>query len=62
MNIPNLPMQLMAITDAGGANAYFNSEICQLLVTEGNAIAERLRAYYMTSSIANQLKRKSIKF
>lgn len=56
MNIPNLPMQIMAITDSGSANAFFNSELSQLLMTEGNAIADRLRAYYMTSAIGNQIK------
>ena len=56
MNIPNLPMQLLAITDNGGANAFFNSELCQSLITEGNAVADKLCAHFMPSSIGNQLK------
>ncbi|XP_037027323.1 rho GTPase-activating protein 190 isoform X6 [Bradysia coprophila] len=56
MNIPNLPMQLLAITDNGGANAFFNNDLCQMLITEGNAIADKLRAHFMTSAIGNQLK------
>lgn len=56
MNIPNLPMQLMAITDSGGANAFFNNEMCQMLITEGNAVADKLRAHFMTSAGGSQLK------
>ncbi|XP_055303733.1 rho GTPase-activating protein 190 isoform X29 [Sitodiplosis mosellana] len=56
MNIPNLPMQLIAITDNGGANAFFNNELCQMLITEGNSVAEKLRAHFMTSAGGNQLK------
>ncbi|XP_059615370.1 rho GTPase-activating protein 190 isoform X2 [Phlebotomus argentipes] len=59
MNIPNLPMQIMAITSEGGsASAFFNNEMCQMLMTEGNAIADRLRAHFMTSATGNQLKSK----
>lgn len=58
MNIPNLPMQIMAITDNGGATAFFNNELSQMLITEGNAVADRLRAHFMTSAIGSQLKRK----
>lgn len=56
MNIPNLPMQLMAITDSGGANAFFNNDLCQMLITEGNAVADKLRAHFMTSAGGTQLK------
>lgn len=54
MNIPNLPMQILAITDSASANAFFNNEVCQLLITEGNSIADRLRAHFMTSPTGNQ--------
>lgn len=60
MNIPNLPMQLLAITDSGGANAFFNNDLCQMLITEGNSVADKLRAHFMTSAIGNQLKCKYI--
>uniref|UniRef100_A0A7G3AVT8 Putative rho gtpase-activating protein 5 n=1 Tax=Lutzomyia longipalpis TaxID=7200 RepID=A0A7G3AVT8_LUTLO len=57
MNIPNLPMQIMAMTtESGSASAFFNNEMCQLLMTEGNATADRLRAHFMTSATGNQLK------
>lgn len=49
-------MQLIAITDNGGANAFFNNELCQILITEGNTVAEKLRAHFMTSAGGNQLK------
>lgn len=56
MNIPNLPMQLMAITDSGTANSFFNNDLCQMLITEGNSVADKLHAHFMTSGSGNQLK------
>ncbi|XP_048511915.1 rho GTPase-activating protein 190 isoform X2 [Athalia rosae] len=56
MNIPNLPIQIMAVTDTGGANAFFNSDLSHLLITEGNAIADRLQAHFMTSASSCQQK------
>ncbi|XP_044740901.1 rho GTPase-activating protein 190 isoform X2 [Chrysoperla carnea] len=56
MNIPNLPIQIMAVTDSGGANAFFNSDLSHLLITEGNATADRLHAHFMTSSANTQQK------
>ncbi len=49
MNIPNLPMQIAAITEPGGVSAFFNNEICQILITEGNSIADKLRAHFVTA-------------
>ncbi|XP_043283460.1 rho GTPase-activating protein 190 isoform X5 [Venturia canescens] len=56
MNIPNLPIQIMAVTDTGGANAFFSSELSHLLITEGNATADRLQAHFMTSASSCQQK------
>lgn len=53
MNIPNLPMQIVAITEPGGVNMFFSNEICQILITEGNAIADKLRAHFITSTDEN---------
>lgn len=53
-------MQLLAITDGGGANAFFNNDLCQMLITEGNSVADKLRAHFMTSAIGNQLKCKCV--
>ncbi|XP_049537239.1 rho GTPase-activating protein 190 isoform X1 [Anopheles darlingi] len=50
LNIPNLPMQIVAVAEQGGVNAFFNSELSQLLITEGNAIADKLRAHFATGS------------
>ncbi|XP_058176550.1 rho GTPase-activating protein 190 [Anopheles ziemanni] len=50
LNIPNLPMQIVAVSEQGGANAFFASELSQLLITEGNAIADKLRAHFATAS------------
>lgn len=48
-NIPNLPIQILAVTENGGtANAFFNSDISHQLITAGNAVADRLQAHFMT--------------
>jgi len=48
-NIPNLPIQILAVTENGGsANAFFNSDISHQLITAGNATADRLQAHFMT--------------
>jgi hypothetical protein len=41
-NIENLPKS--------GVNAFFNIEICQMLMTDGNALADKLRAHFAISS------------
>ncbi|XP_063220269.1 rho GTPase-activating protein 190 isoform X2 [Bacillus rossius redtenbacheri] len=56
MNIPNLPIQILAVTDVGGANAFFSNDLCHLLITEGNATADRLQAHFMTSTSSCQQK------
>ncbi|XP_052865905.1 rho GTPase-activating protein 190 [Anopheles cruzii] len=50
LNIPNLPMQIVAVAEQGGVNAFFNNDLSQLLITEGNAIADKLRAHFATGS------------
>ena len=43
-NIPNLPIQILAVNESGGtANAFFNSELSHQLITAGNAAADRLQ-------------------
>ncbi|XP_053593266.1 rho GTPase-activating protein 190 isoform X1 [Microplitis demolitor] len=56
MNIPNLPIQIMAVTDTGGANAFFSNDLSHMLITEGNATADRLQAHFMTSASSCQQK------
>ena len=34
-NIPNLPIQVLAVTESGSASAFFGSELTQQLMTEG---------------------------
>jgi hypothetical protein len=58
MNIPNLPIQVLAVTDTGGANAFFSNDLSHLLITEGNATADRLKAHFMTSVSSGQQKSK----
>ncbi|XP_047740430.1 rho GTPase-activating protein 190 isoform X12 [Hyalella azteca] len=49
-NIPNLPIQVLAVTESGSASAFFGSEVTQQLMTEGNAVADRLQAHYTTTN------------
>lgn len=49
-------MQMLAITESASASAFFSSEMCQLLITDGNGVADRLRAHFMTSPSGSQLK------
>ncbi|CAH0764837.1 unnamed protein product [Diatraea saccharalis] len=50
MNIPNLPIQMVAVTDGGGsaASAFFGTDVGHALITEGNATADRLAAHFTT--------------
>ncbi|EDS33755.1 rho GTPase-activating protein 5 [Culex quinquefasciatus] len=50
LNIPNLPMQIVSVSEQGGVNAFFNNEMAQMLITEGNSIADKLRAHFATAS------------
>ncbi|KAL1130273.1 hypothetical protein AAG570_013211 [Ranatra chinensis] len=56
MNIPNLPIQILAVTDTGGASAFFSNDLSHQLITEGNATADRLQAHFMTSTSSFQQK------
>ena len=56
MNIPNLPIQILAVTDSGGASAFFSNDLSHQLITEGNATADRLQAHFMTSTSSFQQK------
>ncbi|XP_041984268.1 rho GTPase-activating protein 190 isoform X2 [Aricia agestis] len=50
MNIPNLPIQMVAVTDGGGsaATAFFGTDLGHALITDGNATADRLGAHFTT--------------
>ncbi|XP_019844517.2 rho GTPase-activating protein 190 isoform X2 [Bactrocera dorsalis] len=52
----NIPLQIIAVTESGGANAFFNSEICQFLITEGNSLADRCKGNFMTFSADQYVK------
>ncbi|XP_022243990.1 rho GTPase-activating protein 190-like isoform X16 [Limulus polyphemus] len=56
MNIPNIPVQILAVTETGSANAFFSSDLSHQLITEGNAIADKLQAHFMTSVSTCQQK------
>ncbi|XP_067638454.1 rho GTPase-activating protein 190 isoform X3 [Eurosta solidaginis] len=52
----NIPLQIIAVTESGGANAFFNSEICQFLITEGNSLADTCKGNFMTFSAEQYVK------
>ena len=53
------PLQIIAATESGGANAFFSNEHSQVLITEGNAAADRFGARFMTTSTHFQQQSKS---
>nr|XP_032525041.1 rho GTPase-activating protein 190 [Danaus plexippus plexippus] len=57
MNIPNLPIQMVAVTEGGGsASAFFGTDLGHALITDGNATADRLGAHFTTYSCAAENK------
>ncbi|CAH2060651.1 unnamed protein product, partial [Iphiclides podalirius] len=58
MNIPNLPIQMVAVTDGGGsaASAFFGTDLGHALITEGNATADRLGAHFTTYTSSAESK------
>ncbi|GBP41704.1 Rho GTPase-activating protein 190 [Eumeta japonica] len=58
MNIPNLPIQMVAVTDGGGsaANAFFGTDLGHALITDGNATADRLNAHFTTYTASCESK------
>ncbi|XP_055390265.1 rho GTPase-activating protein 190 isoform X3 [Condylostylus longicornis] len=56
INIPNMPIQMVAITEGGGANVFFANDLVQMLIAEGNSIADRFRSHFMTSTVGAPIK------
>lgn len=58
MNIPNLPIQMVAVSEGGGsaANAFFGTDVGHALITEGNATADRLGAHFTTYTCSAENK------
>ena len=46
-NIPPVPTLIIAVSESGGANAFFASEVEQTLIVEGNALADKLKIHFM---------------
>ncbi len=55
LNIPELPIQLLAISDDNNY-AHDQNDLNAQLITEGNNLADRLNAHFMTSSASIQQK------
>ena len=59
LNIPELPIQLLAVSDEDFATpSVFSNEFTGQLITEGNTLADRLNAHFMTSTTTIQQKSK----
>ncbi|XP_064292794.1 rho GTPase-activating protein 190 isoform X2 [Plodia interpunctella] len=58
MNIPNLPIQMVAVTDGGNsaATAFFGTDVGHALITEGNATADKLNAHFTTYTCSAENK------
>ena len=47
---PPVPTKILAVTESGGASAFFSNSESQNLITEGNALADKKGASFMTTS------------
>ena len=55
MNIPELPIQIVAVTEASKGLNHQSSELSQILVGEGSNLSDQLSAHFVTSEV-NQKK------
>ncbi|XP_065581199.1 rho GTPase-activating protein 190-like, partial [Artemia franciscana] len=53
---PDVPIQILAVTETGGISVIFNSELSHQLITLGNSIADRLQAHFMTLTPSSSQK------
>ena len=61
MNIPELPIQFVAVTENMSQGVYTNStDINSLLLAEGSNLADKLNAHFMTSMSAIPQKCKNM--
>ena len=61
MSIPELPIQVVAVTENLSQGVYTNStDINSLLLAEGSNLADKLNAHFMTSMSAIPQKCQSI--
>ena len=53
MNIPELPIQMVAVTESSGssANSHQAAELSQMLTIEGSNLADQLSAHFVTSEV-----------
>lgn len=56
MNIPESPIQLLAVTENSAYGGSYCSELEAKLIAEGSNLADRLNAHFMTSTSALQQK------
>lgn len=55
MNIPELPIQIVAVTESVKGHSHQSSELSQMLVAEGSNLSDQLSAHFVTSEV-NQKK------
>ncbi|CAG2108617.1 unnamed protein product [Medioppia subpectinata] len=54
-NIPNTPIQMIAFSDTSNSNIYYSNHDLDLqLLSEGNTLADKLEAHFITSSPTQQ--------
>lgn len=56
---PPVPTKILAVTESGGASAFFSNLESQSLITEGNALADQRGASFMTTCANFQQQSKS---
>ncbi|XP_078662462.1 rho GTPase-activating protein 5-like isoform X5 [Branchiostoma floridae x Branchiostoma belcheri] len=49
-SLKNVPVHILAVTESGSVNAFFTNDVEQVLITEGNALADMLSAKFSTTS------------
>ena len=55
MNIPELPIQIVAVTESVKGHSHQSAELSQILVAEGSNLSDQLSAHFVTSEV-NQKK------
>lgn len=45
-----MPLLILAVTESGGAFAFFNNDFSQSLIMDGNTVADQLGVRFLTTS------------
>ncbi|XP_071104673.1 rho GTPase-activating protein 190-like isoform X3 [Haliotis cracherodii] len=50
LRLPNVPKLILAVSDSSGASSFYSSQYSQRLITDGNSLADRIAAHFMTTT------------